>query len=282
MTGWWVTMPAAVAGQAWTALTTAAATEKDARRAAGLEDPGLSALRVDALVEAILRGDPTILGTTSPASPAILGTTSATTTTGDPATAGDPTPGSDQAAGEVGPETLSTLARVARAHRVPRCRCGGGQVAAVIVDLPTALGLAENPGELPGYGPIPGPLARAMAADRDWIRWTTDPGTRQVIDRGARTYRPSRRMKAYLAARDRVCGFPGCTRPAQSCDCDHVVTFAHHGRTVTVNLGPLCRPHHNAKTHGGWRLAYDPDTGVKTWTSPLGRTYTKGTDPPLT
>jgi hypothetical protein len=172
--------------------------------------------------------------------------------------------------------------RPQRAVTIPRCRCGGGQVAAVVVDLPTALGLADHPGELPGYGPIPGPLARAMAADRDWVRWTLDPGTRQVIDRGARTYRPSRRMKAYLAARDRVCGFPGCNRPAQGCDCDHIVTFRHHGQTIRVNLGPLCRAHHNAKTHGGWRLAYDPDTALKTWTSPLGRRYTKGTDPPLT
>ena len=89
-------------------------------------------------------------------------------------------------------------------------------------------------------------------------------------------------MRAFIAARDRVCGFPGCNRPAAQCDCDHVVTFAHHGQTIRVNLGPLCRQHHNAKTHGLWQLSYHPDTGTKTWTSPLGKTYTKGTDPPLT
>jgi hypothetical protein len=121
-----------------------------------------------------------------------------------------------------------------------------------------------------------------MAADRDWVRWTTDPGTRQLLDRGARTYRPSERLRAFIAARDRVCGFPGCHRPAHACDCDHVVTFRRHGRTTRVNLGPLCRTHHNAKTHGRWRLHYQPATGTKTWTSPLGRRYTKGTDPPLT
>jgi hypothetical protein len=166
--------------------------------------------------------------------------------------------------------------------RVPRCSCGGAQTAAVVIDLPTALGLADNPGEVPGYGPIPAPLARAMAGDRDWVRWTTDPHTGQLLDRGATTYRPSDKMRAYIAARDRTCGFPGCNRPAQQCDCDHVVTFAHHGRTIRVNLGPLCRQHHNAKTHGLWQLTYDPDTGTKTWTSPLGKTYTKSTDPPLT
>jgi YD repeat-containing protein len=40
--------------------------------------------------------------------------------------------------------------------------------------------------------------------------------------------------------------------------------------------------HHDAKTHGLWRLSYDPDSAIKTWTSPLGKTYTVGTDPVLT
>ena len=151
-----------------------------------------------------------------------------------------------------------------------------------MVDLPTALGLAANPGMIPGYGTVPAALARAMAADRDWVRWTTDPGTRAVIDRGSGTYRPSGRMRAFLAARDPVCGFPGCSRRAQDCDCDHVVNHTlPGGETIAVNLGPLCRSHHNAKTHGRWTLTYDPLTHTKTWTSPLGRTYTKGTDPPL-
>ena len=29
--------------------------------------------------------------------------------------------------------------------------------------------------------------------------------------------------------------------------------------------------HHDAKTHGLWRLSYHPDTAIKTWTSPLAR-----------
>ena len=166
---------------------------------------------------------------------------------------------------------------------VPKCSCGGAQEAAVVVDLPTLLGLADNPGHVPGYGAVPGPMARRMAADRDWVRWTVDPGTRQVIDRGRDSYRPSPRMRAFLAARDRVCGFPGCNRRAHDCECDHVVNYGlPNGETIAINLGPLCRQHHNAKTHGRWTLTYDPDTTTKTWTSPLSRTYTTGTDPPLT
>ena len=176
---------------------------------------------------------------------------------------------------------LPACRRDRAAPRVPRCRCGGAQVAAVVLDLPTALGLADNPGELPGHGPIPGRLAREMAIERDWVRWTTDPGTRHLIDRGAHIYRPSDRLRAFVAARDRRCGFPGCGQPAQRCDFDHVTPFDCGGPTVCINLTPLCRQHHNAKTHGQWQVTYDPDTGTRTWTSPLGRRYTTGTDPPL-
>jgi hypothetical protein len=152
----------------------------------------------------------------------------------------------------------------------------------VVVDLATLLGLADRPGEIPGYGPIPAAAARAMAADRDWVRWLVDPGTGALLDLGAQRYRPSDPLRRFIAARDRRCGFPGCAKPADQCDCDHVITFTRRGRTITINLGPLCRQHHNAKTHGLWRLSYNPATATKTWTSPLGKTYTVGTDPPLT
>lgn len=245
MASWFVLMPADVEHELWTALNAHAHAMKIARRNAGQEDERtMDARRVDALAELLLgrRGD----------------------TTGGPAGGPPPTP-----------------VAATRADVVPRCSCGGRQVAAVILDLPTALGLADNPGHLEGYGAIPAPLARRMAGDRDWIRWVRDPGTRHIIDRGASTYRPSDKLKAFLTARDRVCGFPGCNFPARACDCDHVTVYREGGQTVAVNLGLLCRQHHNAKTHGRWQLTYDPLTNTKTWTSPLGRTYFKHSTPLL-
>jgi hypothetical protein len=167
---------------------------------------------------------------------------------------------------------------------VPRCSCGGAQTAAVVLDLPTALAMADNPGYLPGYGAVPAELARRMAGDRDWVRWVVEPQTGQLLDRGARRYRPGGALQAYVTARDQTCGFPGCSQPARLCDCDHVVAYRHHGhgQTIRINLGPLCRQHHNAKTHGRWRLHYDPDTHTKTWTSPLGLTHVKHATPMLT
>src|SRR3954452_4353239 len=226
----WFTVPAPVSKDLWATLTADARAAQADRRLAGLPFLGLTALRVDALVHAVLG-----TGGADPTNP-----TMTTVTTSDGAAAARPT----------GP-------------RLPRCRCGGAQTAAVVIDLPTLLGLADRPGEIPGYGPIPAPAARAMGADRDWVRWLVDPGTGALLDVGADRYRPGDRLRRFIAARDRRCGFPGCPKPADQCDCDHVITFVRRGRTVTVNLGPLCRQHHNAKTHGLWRLTYHPDTATK-------------------
>jgi hypothetical protein len=254
----WFTVPAPVSRDLWASLTADAKAAQADRRLAGLPFLGLDALRVDALVHAVLG-----TGGADPHQPTM---TTVTTHDGE---------------GDV-PTGAAETAAQPTSSRLPRCRCGGAQTAAVVIDLPTLLGLADRPGEIPGYGPIPATVARAMCADRDWVRWLVDPGTGALLDVGADRYRPSDRLRRFIAARDRRCGFPGCSQPADQCDCDHVVTFTRRGRTITINLGPLCRQHHNAKTHGLWRLTYHPDTKTKTWTSPLGKTYTVGTDPPLT
>jgi hypothetical protein len=92
-------------------------------------------------------------------------------------------------------------------------------------------------------------------------------------------------MRRFIIARDQRCGFPGCGRRAETCDLDHVHTFGfvtRGGKTIRVNLGPLCRQHHNAKTHGGWVLSYDPATRSRAFTSPLGATYLTTAAPVLT
>ncbi len=205
MTGWWVTAPAADADAAFDALTARAHTAKHALQTAGEDDPGIDALRVDVLLA--------------------LTTGTALPGTEIPARANSDT--TDAAHGAAG---------------LPRCRCGGRRSAAVIIDLPTLLGLANNPGELPGYGPIPPALARQLAADTDWTRWTTHPHTGALLDTSPHTYRPRPALAAHLTARDRTCGFPGCNRPAQACDLDHVIEYTLGGRTIRLNLGRCAAP----------------------------------------
>ena len=74
------------------------------------------------------------------------------------------------------------------------------------------------------------------------------------------------------------CVFPGCRRRSRRCDLDHIDPYVPPdrggppGQTTPLNLAPLCRRHHRAKTHTRWRYRRLPD-GTYRWTSPTGRTY---------
>lgn len=143
----------------------------------------------------------------------------------------------------------------------------------VTVDLPTLMGLAENPGQLAGYGAIPASLARSLAAEGKWRRFITDPTTGALLDFGRESYEPPQALVDFLLARDRTCRFPGCRAPARSGDLDHAQSWESGGETSLQNLGALCRRHHRLKTHGGWQLKSEMD-GSCLWTSPHGKQYT--------
>ena len=160
---------------------------------------------------------------------------------------------------------LSTAADSVTPHRRPIS-------VNVTIDLPTLLGLAENPGQLAGYGAIPASVARELAADGKWKRFVTDPQTGNLLDYGRQSYEPPQALIDFLIARDRTCRFPGCRRSAALSDIDHAQSWETGGRTSPDNLGALCRRHHRLKTHDGWKIESRPD-GSCTWTSPLGKVY---------
>ncbi len=156
----------------------------------------------------------------------------------------------------------------------------------VIVSLPTLIGLADDPAEVPGLGPIPADVARALAADGSWRAWIADAaGT--VTATGTRGYVPSAPLARLVRAREPHCRFPGCRQPATRCDLDHAVPWPT-GATTAANLGPLCRRHHNLKTHTPWALSPLPEhleagglgTGWQ-WRTPAGFTITDSPEPPL-
>ncbi|MGU3652224.1 HNH endonuclease signature motif containing protein, partial [Mycolicibacterium sp. A43C] len=85
-------------------------------------------------------------------------------------------------------------------------------------------------------------------------------------------YRPSAKLAAYVRMTAMTCCFPGCGKPAQHCDLDHLTPWPA-GATHPGNLRPLCREHHLLKTlKTGWTPKAHPD-GTTTWTSPSGRRY---------
>ena len=142
----------------------------------------------------------------------------------------------------------------------------------VTIDLPTLLGLAENPGQLAGYGPIPASVARELASDAKWRRFITEPQTGNLLDFGRESYEPPQQLKDFLIARDRTCRFPGCRRSALLSDLDHAESWDSGGSTSPDNIGALCRRHHRLKTHDGWKIESFSD-GSCTWTSPLGKQF---------
>jgi hypothetical protein len=151
----------------------------------------------------------------------------------------------------------------------------------VLLTVPatTALGVDTKPGYLAGYGDVTAQTALELAAQKDatWKRVLHDPATGQVLDVGRRNYRPPAALGDHIKARTRTCTAPGCVRPAHRCDLDHVKPFPH-GPTTAANLGPGCRFHHRAKTHGRWRVD-QPQPGTFIWTSPTGFRFTYEPEP---
>ncbi|MGH3674406.1 MAG: HNH endonuclease signature motif containing protein [Mycobacterium sp.] len=131
-------------------------------------------------------------------------------------------------------------------------------------------GHSENPGYLSGFGPVPAPLLRELAATAKLKPLPLPPPVAEP------SYRPSTALAEFVRCRDLTCRFPGCTAPAEVCDIDHTIAYPV-GSTHPSNLKLLCRFHHLLKTFwtgvGGWADRQLPD-GTVIWTSPSGRIYT--------
>lgn len=148
--------------------------------------------------------------------------------------------------------------------------------AVVVVDAATALGMAQEPGWVPGYGWVPAAIARELLAHADrWRRFLVEDG--RLLDTGRRRYRPSDRLREFIGARDQTSTFPTCNVPATDCDVDHSRRF-DGSNTVAANVHDACRTHHRVKTHGGWRTEVRPDGTVR-WISPSGQAYGRPPDP---
>ena len=183
----------------------------------------------------------------------------------------------------------------------------------VVVAASTLEG-GDQPGQVPGWGPVTAPTARrlatgcpeprhtsdnvrgslpnslpdALAGDPQWRRLVTDPGSGIVLDYGTTRYRPPTALADYVRARDGHCYEPGCTVVAASCDLDHIRNSpagpSPHpdpgGATADWNLGAGCRTAHRIKAMPGWNVS-SPTPGTFTWTTPTGHRYTRSIEPAL-
>ena len=170
-------------------------------------------------------------------------------------------------------DALSEIAGIAAALSEDEAKSHRRSVSVnVTIDLPTLLGLNENPGQLAGYGALPAQIMRSLASEGKWRRFITDPNTGTLLDYGRDSYQPPQELLDFLIARDRTCRFPGCRQSAARADIDHAEAWEDGGETSAANLGALCRRHHRMKTHGGWKLSSNQD-GSCDWESPDGHRY---------
>jgi hypothetical protein len=153
-----------------------------------------------------------------------------------------------------------------------------GITAEVIVTVPalSLLGHGSEPATLEGYGPIDLDTARILAGRaRSFVRILTHPETGATLSVGRKRYKVPKDLRMWLRVRDGTCRFPNCNRQAKRCDIDHSFEWHELGETAHDNLAHLCRSHHTLKGAGKWKVAQASDgSGVLTWTSPAGRSYT--------
>jgi hypothetical protein len=184
-----------------------------------------------------------------------------------------------------------------------------GRQVDVIVPVTTALGWADEPADLCGYGPVDAEQARELITEATLRKVCVDAvsgqvlaveaGTRKVSgptelrsalldmaltatpydDDPVESYRPTAAQRRTTERRDRRCTFPCCSVPADRCDQDHNIAWPR-GQTSVHNLGSKSRRHHRAK-QAGWTPTPLPDGSVL-WQSPCGRMYTRppANDPP--
>jgi hypothetical protein len=146
---------------------------------------------------------------------------------------------------------------------------------------------ARRPPPRPG-GPRssspPGQSPRAVDPDelRHWLRGLSiECLTRHgACDHASQSpgYRPPTRLAHLVKVASPTCTAPGCRRPAEACDLDHVTPYDQGGRTCYCNLHPACRRHHQLKQQPGWHA--DKLAGASMmWTLPHGRAYATTPEP---
>jgi hypothetical protein len=136
----------------------------------------------------------------------------------------------------------------------------------------------SGPGRAPPGGDTESPFPASAAA---WVSGLTlhwlEPGECSH-PRETKAYAPGRLLGHLIKVRNPICTAPGCRRPAERCDVDHVVPYDQGGRTCECNCHPACRRHHRCKGSAGWQLEM-PEPGILAWRLPHGRTYVTRAEP---
>ena len=138
----------------------------------------------------------------------------------------------------------------------------------VTVPVDTLTGDADHPGVCVSGVTLSPETVRRLACDARLTRAVLSPtGMPLDIGRATRVWTAAQHRAAELLFGG--CAFPSadgqpCGRPMAWTDLHHVTWWRHGGRTDRANGVPLCRHHHTAVHHDGWRLSFDVSTGTVT------------------
>lgn len=154
--------------------------------------------------------------------------------------------------------------------------------------------LGAGSAEVPGYGAIPGLVAREHVlrfietGERAgvWLRRLfTSPDGRDLVAMDSRRRRFTGQLGHLIRLRDQTCRIPFCDAPIRHID--HVERHADGGATSAINGDGLCERHNHVKDLPGWRVGVvatglDPGGGAHTIeiTTPTGQRH-RGSAPPI-
>ncbi|HWM58117.1 MAG TPA: DUF222 domain-containing protein [Pseudonocardia sp.] len=109
------------------------------------------------------------------------------------------------------------------------------------------------------FGGIATPAAlRALCCDACVIPIVLD-GSGQPLDVGRKTRTVPDGLRRAVAARDRGCAHPGCSRGPSWCQIHHIIPWERGGDTTLANLVMLCTVHHREIHSSGWAVHLDAD-----------------------
>lgn len=152
----------------------------------------------------------------------------------------------------------------------------------------------EDEVEIPGWGAVPGDMAREHllrlcdTGTETWLRrlWTA-PGGRDLVAMDSSRRLFSGVLRQLIGLRDATCRVPWCDAPARQVD--HVRSFARGGDTSAANAMGGCQRHNLVKEEPGWRAevistGLDPGGGAPHTvrvTTPTGSEFTSVAAPVL-
>jgi len=144
----------------------------------------------------------------------------------------------------------------------------------IVIDHKTLLSLQAGVAEIPGVGTIPADAARWLIADGAPIRrLIIDEHDGKLLDYGTTTYQAPPPLADYLIAQTITSAAPHSAVPARGCDMEHNLPHDQGGPTNPINVTPVDRRWHRAKTHSGWTYRKDPTTKKVVWNAPSGQTF---------